>query len=134
MPNTILTRTIVDTPYEIVVQMDGLFDGASGDEANVNKVVLSTLKSYNGNAAPSALSIDWLQYNISGGTSLTLQYDHTTPDIIARLAPGAGRIDYGGLQDPRSAGGTGNIQITTTGMGAVANARYSLVARFLKQK
>jgi hypothetical protein len=57
------------------------------------------------------------QWTISGFTSVRLLWDHTTDDL-AEVLTGNGWRDYslsGPLADPMSAGGTGNLLLTTTG-------------------
>jgi hypothetical protein len=54
----------------------------------------------------------------SGFTSLTLSWDHTTDDVALVLPPGAIDMDFsdvGGLHDPQSAGGTGDLLVTSAG-------------------
>jgi hypothetical protein len=54
----------------------------------------------------------------SGFTSITLSWDHTTDDRALVLPSGAFDLDFrdlGGLHDPQSAGGTGDLVITTAG-------------------
>lgn len=100
-------------------------------ETNVVKVQKSTLTNSNG-IVPTKLAIEQLWWSISGFTSVELDWDHTTPDEIAILATGNGAqlygrtlgVDLGSLWDPASAGGTGNIILTSKG--ASASATYNI--------
>lgn len=97
-------------------------------EAAVVKVDLSALIGPNGRA-PLSTSVMEMRWNIQGFTSVRLFWAHTTPDEITVLS-GNGYVDYtdfGGLADPRTAGGTGNITITTAGAAAGATYDISLV-------
>lgn len=54
----------------------------------------------------------------SGFTSITLAWDHTTDDVAVVIPAGAIDLDFsdlGGLHDPQSTGGTGDLVITTVG-------------------
>ena len=64
----------------------------------------------------------------AGLTSITLSWDHTTDDVALVLPPGAVDMDFsdlGGLHDPQSTGGTGDLLITTAG--ADATDTYHLI-------
>jgi hypothetical protein len=106
-----------------------LSDGTG--ESAVVKVQRSTLVNSNG-IVPSKLAIEQLWWSINGFSSIELDWDHTTADEIAVLATGNGAqlygrtlgVDLGSLWDPGSAGGTGNIILTSRG--AVANASYNI--------
>ena len=80
--------------------------------------------------APTRTTIEQIEWSIQGFSSVRLFWDHTADDEIAVLA-GAGFKDYreyGGLVDPASAGGTGDILITTAG--AALNATYDITITF----
>lgn len=71
----------------------------------------------------------------SGFTTLTLSWDHTTDDVALVLPAGAIDMDFrdvGGLHDPRSAGGTGDLLITTGGPTAGDIYHLILEVRFYK--
>ena len=58
-----------------------------------------------------------IEYSVWGFNYVTLEWDATTPDEIAVLF-GQGVMDWnpeGGLIDPQSTGGTGDIELTTDG-------------------
>ena len=103
---------------------------ASG-ESGVIKADISTL-TFNNGVVPTYTAVDMIDYNIQGFTSIRLFWDHTTDDEISILpAGGHGVIDWnavGGKTDPRTAGGTGDILLTTAG--AVAGATYDITIYF----
>lgn len=89
----------------------------STGESAVTKVDISALTFGNGQV-PSYTTIDMIDYNIQGMSSVRLYWDHTTDDEISVLPAGQGTIDFnaiGGKTDPRSDGGTGDILLTTNG-------------------
>lgn len=102
----------------------------STGEAAVIKIDLSTLIGPDG-TAPTRFVVEELEWNIQGFTSVALYWDHTTDDIIDVLA-GVGYKDYrpvGGAVDPASAGGTGDVVLTTAGASATATYDITIVGR-----
>jgi hypothetical protein len=106
----------------------------STGESAVVKADISGLTFDSGSGAmvaPTYTTVDMIDYNIQGFTSVRLLWDHTTDDEIATLPAGSGCIDwnaYGGKKDPRSDGGTGDIILTTAG--AVSGATYDITIYF----
>lgn len=97
------------------VRLVNISDGTG--ESGVTKVDISTLIGPNGNA-PTYTKIREILWSIQGFSSIRLYWDHTADDEIAVLAAGHGYHDFtglGGLVDPRSTGGTGDILLTTAG-------------------
>lgn len=97
----------------------------STGESAVVKVDISTLTGPVGSACTKTV-IEQIEWSIQGFTSVRLFWDHTADDEIAVLS-GAGFKDFrefGGLVDPASTGGTGDILLTTAG--AAANATYDI--------
>lgn len=107
-----------------VVRLTNVSDGTG--EATVAKVTLSGLQT-SAKATPTKSRIREIFWNIQGFTSVRLFWDHTTPDEIAMLSA-TGYLDLSsmsGLLDPATAGGTGNITLTTAG--AVSGATYTII-------
>jgi hypothetical protein len=105
-----------------VARFTNLSDGTG--EAAVIKVDKSTLAGPDG-TEPSKLVVEKIQYNCDG-MSVRLFWDHTADDEIVTLA-GHGCFDWtnvGGLVDPGSAGGAGDIVLTT--VGHAANDSYDI--------
>lgn len=83
------------------------------------------------NAVPTYSVIDRIVYSVWGFNYVTLFWDHTTDDKIAELS-GQGYMDWqmaGGLVDPRSAGDTGDIILTTNGGAAGSGYDITLWSR-----
>lgn len=107
-----------------IVRLTNISDGTG--ESAVVKVDLSTLVKSDG-SVPTRTSVEEIFWNIQGFTSVRLYWDHTTDDEIAVLS-GSGYLDmngFGGLKDPASTGGTGDILLTTAG--AVSGATYTII-------
>ena len=124
MADTVTTQIIAAGPRYHVVHMTGISDGTG--ESLVTKVDLSTLDLGNG-VAPTKSSVKEIQWSIQGFTSVRLYWDHTTDDTISILAQGNGYSEFGMLgmlSDPASAGGTGDVLLSTAG--AVAGATYDI--------
>jgi hypothetical protein len=107
-----------------VVRLTNISDGTG--ESVVAKVTKSALTGPNG-SAPSKIVVEEIQYSVQGFTSVRLFWDHTVDDEIAMLGSGYGYLNHskdGGLTDPGSAGGPGDIILTTAG--AVSGATYDI--------
>lgn len=126
MADTVTTRVLRNDGQsnKYVVHLTNVSDGVG--EAAVVKVDISTLAVRDGIAGgPTKVctytAIEKIEYNVNGMT-VTLAWDHTADDTIAVLGAAAGAVSgclsfekEGGLVDPKSAGGTGDIVLTTTG-------------------
>jgi hypothetical protein len=99
-------------------------------EAAVVKVDISTLVGPDGVTAPTRTAIEQIEWSMQGFTSIRLFWDHTADDEIAVLASSGFKDyrEYGGLVDPASAGGTGDILLTTAG--AAVGATYDITITF----
>lgn len=112
----------------LVVHLTSNSDGTG--ESAVNKVDISTFLR---GGLPLTGSAVWSITGSVWGGDVTLAWDHTTDDIIAIMS-GTVNIDWsweGGKVDPRSAGGTGDILLTTSGFAATSG--YDLTLRIKKK-
>ena len=128
MADTVTTEYLFQGQRRHVIHLTGISDGTG--ESGVTKVDISTL-TFNGGQVPTYTAIDQIEYHIQGYTSIRLYWDHTTDDEIAILPAGQGWWDKnaeGGKPDPRSAGGTGDILLTSAG--AVSGATYDITIFF----
>lgn len=117
MADTVDTLVVANTKQRYVVRLTNRSDGTG--ESGVVKVDKSTLTGLLG-AEPSKLVVEKIQYDVAG-MQVRLDWDHTTDDEIVTLGPGSGVMNWrqaGGLIDPGSAGGTGDILLTTNGQAA----------------
>jgi hypothetical protein len=125
MADTVTSQVIANGPRYHAVHLTGVSDGTG--ETLVAKVALSTLRLENG-VVPTKTSVKEIQWSIQGFSSVRLYWDHTADDTLAILAAGNGYSEFGALgflSDPASAGGTGNILLTSSG--AVSGATYDIV-------
>lgn len=121
MADTVDSIVLLGGVNKRIVRLLNISDGTG--ESGVVKVDKSTLIGPNG-LEPGRLSIMSIQWAIQGFTSVRLYWDHTTDDEIAALSL-AGYFAYpGGLVDPASAGGTGDILLTTAG--GASGATYDI--------
>lgn len=114
MADTVNVRQIVDGPRNYVTRLTNFSDGTG--ENGVTKIDISTFYDSRGKVA-TYTAIDKIVYSVSGFGNVRLVWDHTVDDVIA-VMEGQGTSnfrDIGGLVDPRSAGGTGDILVFTTG-------------------
>lgn len=139
MADAVTSNVIANTPKEYVIHLTCISDGTG--ETNVIKVDKSTLLDVN-NVEPAALDFERIRWNVQGFSSVVLKWDHTTDDTALVCGEGSGYDDFtgagttsdeqglrdftrtSGLQDPLSAGGTGDILLTSNG--AAAGATYDI--------
>lgn len=126
MADAVTTNVLRSGGKRYVIHMTSISDGTG--ETAVVKVNLSTLLTVDyPPQVPTYSTIDYVQWGIQGFTSVRLLWDHTTDDVAVLMPAGWGVVDFfpvGGLVDPRSAGGTGNILLTSAG--AAAGATYDI--------
>ncbi len=99
-------------------------------ESAVTKIDISTLTVADGGVA-TYMTIDWIEYAVSGFNYVVLEFDATTNDEIGVLK-GQSVLDWeakGGLTDPKSTGTTGDIILTTDGGSNGASYDITIHAR-----
>lgn len=124
MADTVNSTVLQSGGRRHIVQIMNISDGTG--ESAVIKVDRSTLVNNDG-IEPAKMALEEITWSIQGFTSVRLAWDHTADDELVTLSTGNGYFnfkDIGCLQDPASAGGTGDIVLTTAG--AVANATYDI--------
>lgn len=142
MADAVTNQTLVDTPEVTTIHLTCISDGTG--EVAVIKADKSALKFCPGivsngvKAAPAeaaSLEIAAVRWAIQGFTSVRILWDHNTDDVALVLS-GSGYDDFMGAgdargptlsgmpTDPRSAGGAGDILLTSAG--AAANATYDI--------
>ena len=134
MADTVNTVVVHEDADHYVVQLQNVSDGTG--ESAIAKVDKSTLEIEGQNPAIAVghLAIEEIAWNIQGFSYVVLLFDHTANDQALLLA-GNSYLDfreYGGLHDPQSAGGTGDLLLTTAG--AVNGATYNITAVLRKHK
>lgn len=149
MADAVTVKTLVDNAEQIVVHLTCISDG-TGEAAvqKIDKSAIAAAQQYKNptgvvTAATEAVSLDlgWVRWCIQGFSSVKLLWDHNTDDVAMALN-GSGYEDFMGpgtargpsvmpcLVDPRSAGGTGDVLLTSTG--ASATATYDITLGFRK--
>lgn len=128
MADAVTTDIVFSGGREYVMHITNLCDGTG--ESAVTKLDISALLTSAG-AAPTAVALLEAKWTVQGFTYITLAWDHTTNDTMLRCA-GNDYVtfrDVGGLLDPRSAGATGDIVLTTVGNTAGDTYDITLVFR-----
>jgi hypothetical protein len=131
MADAVTVETVFNGQRRKIVHLTNISD--STGESAVVKVDISAL-TFGGGQVPTYSTVDMIDYNIQGMSSVRLYWDHTADDEIAILPAGMGTIHFeafGGKTDPRTAGGTGDIVLTTNGQ--VSGGTYDLTI-FLRPK
>ena len=124
MVDTVDSKVVFAGTRKRIVKLTNISDGTG--ESDVVKVDVSALIGPDG-TAPTYTAIEEVQWSIQGFTSVRLEWDAATDDEALILAAGNGYMNFanvGGLVDPRAAGTTGDILLTTAG--AVSGATYDL--------
>lgn len=119
MADAVSTTTLFSGSHRKILSFTNVSDGTG--ESAVSKVSISALT-----GTPTAVRIMRIWYSCNG-IAVRVLFDHTTDDTVLVLS-GAGYMDFypmGGLPDPASAGGTGDILFTT--IGQILNDSYSIV-------
>lgn len=132
MADTVQVDIIANTRMRYVVRMQGRSDGTG--ETNVIKVDKSGLTGPLTGVEPGKLVLEEIRWAVQGHTSVRLDFDHDTNDELYTCS-NSGYDDlrpYGGMKDPASTGGTGDILLST--IGAVSGATYDITAHFRKKQ
>jgi hypothetical protein len=122
MADSVATVVLTNNNREYRAVFSNLSDGTG--ESAVKKIDISTLVNASG-VAPTAVKIWRVDFDVSG-MAVKVLFDHTTDDQVLVLG-GDKCFDFrksGGLRDPESAGGTGDILFTTAGH--TANDSYTI--------
>ncbi len=126
MPDTVDVKVLRSTPGYYTVVLQNRSDGTG--ESAVTKVDISSLLT-GSRGVPTYTSIERIDYDVWGFNYVQLHWAHTTPDEIATLS-GSGSFDYtyeGGNVDPKTAGSTGDITLTTSG--TTSGSGYDITLR-----
>lgn len=136
MADAVTAKTLVDNTKEIILHLTNISDGTG--EATVAKIVKASIGAAVGGAAAASLDLAWIRWTIQGFSSVRLLWDHTADDV-AMVLSGNGYENFLEVSadsrslpkpDPRSAGGTGDVLLTTAG--AVSGATYDITMCFRK--
>jgi len=140
MADAVRSIVIANTPELYVVSLTCLSDGTG--ETNVVKVDKSTLTGPT-SAEPGSLDLIQIDAWQQGFTYIKLSWDHTTDDTMLLIPPGVMRrnfeIDVPNsfrqtgrpvLADPRSAGDTGDVLLSS--VGPTAGDTYDITLWFKK--
>jgi hypothetical protein len=122
MADTVSSEVVFSGLTRYALRMTNICDGTG--ESGVTKVDISTLT-----GTPTYTALEEVSWDVQGFTSVRLYWDHNTDDIID-IFSGRGARSYrelGYLFDPRTAGGTGDILLTTAGNTSGATYDITLV-------
>jgi hypothetical protein len=125
MANVVDVNTLHDGERNAVFHIRIEGDG-SGDEAASALIDISTLK-----GAPSSVKIRAVDGKQTGFSS-SLLWDATTDELACEVPAGTSFLDadmYGGIINKAGSGVTGDINITTVGLGSGDNGVIVLEVR-----
>ncbi len=128
MVDTVDTKVISATKRKYAARFYNYSDGTG--ETTVTKLDISTITGLTGGPVLYTV-IDEIKWDVQGFSSVRLWWDHTTDDEIAVLS-GQGIVNYhglGGLVDPQTSGGTGDILLSTAGTTAGSSYDITIVFR-----
>lgn len=129
MADTVDTKVIFSGTRRYVTKLTCISDGTG--ESGVVKVDISTLTGPSGGVV-SKVVLEEVQWSIVGFSSVRLYFDHNTDDEMAVLGSGSGYFNFrpaGGSVDPASAGGTGDIILSSANPIVGATYDITLVLR-----
>lgn len=132
MADAVTSEYVFNGERRKLLHLTNISDGTG--ESAVVKIDVSAI-TFDFGKVPTYITIDMIEYNIQGFSSVRLFFDATTDDEVAVLPTGMGVIDfsaYGGKTDPKSTGTTGDVLLTTAG--AVSGATYDLRIHFRPKK
>lgn len=143
MADAVAVRTISESNSWLVLHLTNYSD-ATGESAviKVDKSTLTTKNAAGASIEPVSLDVAAFRWNVQGFSSVRLRWNHTTMQDIA-VVSGSGQDTFSfnsgapqfnapyGLQDPRTTGGTGDIELTTTG--AAAGNSYDITLYVYKR-
>jgi hypothetical protein len=126
MTDAVTTQVLINQAPFYSLRLTNISDGTG--ESAVVKVDKSTLVGTDG-LEPIALDLIKADWTVAGMTA-SLLWDHTTDDqilVMTEHGEFCGKM-AGPLRDPRSAGGTGDILLTT--VGHTSGDTYNIVLHF----
>lgn len=128
MADTVNTQVIRDGGRRYVVHLTNESDGTG--ESDVTKVDISTITIPSG-TTPTYTVVEEIFGNVVGTGRVVLEWDHTANDEIAVLSGNfyLNWAEQGGMVDPKSAGGTGDILLTTNGFASGDGYDITIVLR-----
>jgi hypothetical protein len=139
MADSVTTKILYSDAYRVVLRLTNISDG-TGESAVVkwDKSTASAAYYASDGAEPASVEIESCRWAIQGMASVRLLWDHGTDDVAMLLCgsgyecPQSPGFKDGVVNaDPRSAGGTGDILLTT--QGAAANGTYDITLVLLKR-
>ena len=129
MADTVDTLVLLNGQREYIVRFTNISDGTG--ETNVTKITASGILDSNGKQI-SGFAIKKVNWSIFGFTSVRLYFDATTDDEALVLGSGTGCREFDPpMLDPRSAGTTGNIILSTNAPAAAGNT-YDIYLTLVK--
>lgn len=125
MANTVSIQKLTDGTKKAALKIVILSDGVSGEETDTAVVDVSTLT-----PVPTDVVIDRICYDTTG-CSAVLEWDATADTPLMLLGTDShADFDfrpYGGVHSTAGAGETGDILITTTGLGTAGDGITLLI-------
>ena len=131
MTDTVTTQVVNDGPRNYTVILTNRSDGTG--ESAVTKVDISALVGPDGKNPPGTFAVKSIEYDVQGFTRVDLLWDATTDQPLALLGTGQGFIDRSNTlaADPKAAGYTGDILLTTNG--GASGSSYDITLSLVKK-
>lgn len=128
MADTVTSEYVFSGHRRKLLHLTNISDGTG--ESGVVKIDVSAL-TFNFGQVPTYVTVDMIDYDVQGMSSVRLFFDANTDDELAIIPQGSGTIDfaaYGGKTDPKTTGTTGDVKLTTNGQ--VSGGTYDLRIHF----
>lgn len=128
MVDTVTSEYVYSGLRRKLLHLTNISDGTG--ESGVVKIDVSAI-TFNNGVVPTYVTVDMIEYDIQGISSVRLFFDANTDDELAILPEGSGVVDfypYGGKTDPKTTGTTGDVKLTTNGQ--VSGGTYDIRISF----
>lgn len=129
MANSVISTKDYDGATNVRIRVTGILD--TSDFAQADITTISAM-----NPVPTFIRLDSVQFFIEDTLSCMLWWHDTAGTSL--IMPLAGRNHahlewYGGITNPKNAGVTGNVQLSTTGWATGKILHFTLLLDFTKQ-
>ena len=127
MANSVISTVIHDGARNAIIEVTGILDTSDVTQTDITTIA-------NLVPVPTTVRIEKIQFAIEDGISCMLWWHDTAGTTLIVPLTGRGKLTaewFGGYNNPKNAGYTGNIQMSTAGFSGVKH--FSLLLELIKQ-
>lgn len=126
MANVVTSTVIHNGARNVQIEVVGILD--TSDFAQADITIISALT-----PAPGFVRLDTIQFSVEDGLSCRLWWHDTALTTLIAPVQGRGKLDFGwfgGKQNPKNAGYTGDIMLSTAGWATLKT--FTLILDLIK--